>query len=51
MTSTNSCWFFHTFKHLEEQRLRWPEPRPGLWLDSSDLTVDSTVTAILSAFT
>ena len=41
--------FFHVFKHLEEQRSMWPEPRPGLWLDSSDLTVDGTVTAILSA--
>ncbi len=38
---------FELWSHLDEQRLRWPEPRPGLWLDTSDMDVDQTVQAIL----
>jgi gluconate kinase len=39
--------WFHVFKHLDAQMRSWPEPRPGLWLDTSDMDVDQTVQAIL----
>jgi gluconate kinase len=40
--------FFHVYKHMDPQMRSWPEPRPGLWLDSSDMTADETVDAILA---
>jgi len=42
--------FFHVYKHMDPQMRSWPEPRPGLWLDSSDMTADETVDAILGTF-
>lgn len=39
--------WFHMFQHLDAQMRRWPEPRPGLWLDTSDMDVEQTVQAIL----
>lgn len=39
--------WFRVFKHLDGQMRAWPEPRPGLWLDTSEMDVDETVQAIL----
>jgi len=36
-----------TWVHLDDQVRSWPEPRPALWLDSSELTVEATVEAIV----
>jgi len=33
--------------YLDARMRSWPEPRPGLWLDSSEMTADETVDAIL----
>lgn len=38
---------FEVWKHLDEQMRSWPEPRPGLWLDTSGMTPEGTVAEIL----
>lgn len=38
---------FEIWKHLDEQMRAWPGPRPGLWIDTSDMTADETVDEIL----
>ncbi len=38
--------FFHLYKHMDGDMRSWPEPRPGLWLDSSDMSADRTVDEI-----
>jgi len=38
--------WFDVWWHLDERMRAWHEP-PGLWLDTSDMTVDETVDAIL----
>jgi gluconate kinase len=35
-----------TWLHLDDQVRKWPEPHPGLWLDTSELTIDATVETI-----
>jgi predicted kinase len=35
-----------TWLHLDDEARAWPQPRPGLWLDTSELSVDETVIAI-----
>jgi adenylate kinase family enzyme len=39
--------WFDVWSHLDAQMRAWT-PRPGLWLDSSELTVDETVDAIVA---
>jgi hypothetical protein len=39
--------WFDVWSHLDAQMREWT-PRPGLWLDSSELTVDATVDAIVA---
>ena len=39
--------WFHVFRHLDDQLRSWPQPRPGLWLDTSEMDVQETVQAIL----
>jgi predicted kinase len=38
--------WFEVWAHLDTQMRQW-DPRPGLWLDTSALTVEETVDAIL----
>jgi predicted kinase len=38
--------WFEVWSHLDAEMRNW-EPKPGLWLDTSDLTVEETVDAIL----
>jgi len=39
--------WFDVWSHLDAQMREW-EPKPGLWLDTSDLGVDATVDAIVA---
>jgi adenylate kinase family enzyme len=39
--------WFEVWSHLDAQMREWA-PKPGLWLDSSELTVDETVDAIIA---
>ena len=39
---------FDLWSHLDAEMRTWPEPRPGLWLDSTDMTAEETVEAILA---
>jgi predicted kinase len=38
--------WFEVWSHLDAEMRQW-DPRPGLWLDTSDMTVADTVDAIL----
>lgn len=38
---------FDLWGHLDAEMRAWPEPRPGLWLDTSDLSAMETADAIL----
>jgi len=39
--------WFDLWSHLDGQMREW-EPKPGLWLDTSDSTVEATVDAIMA---
>lgn len=39
---------FDLWGHLDAQMRTWPEPRPGLWFDTSAMTAEQTVDAILA---
>ena len=38
--------WFDVWSHLDAEMREW-DPRPGLWLDTSDMTVEETVDAML----
>lgn len=39
---------FDLWGHLDAEMRTWPEPRPGLWLDTTNMAADETVDAILA---
>lgn len=38
---------FDIWQHLDAQMRAWPEPRPGLWIDTSDQSAEQSVDVIL----
>lgn len=41
---------FESWKHLHDEVLAWPEPRPGLWIDTSTMAAEEVVAIILARF-
>lgn len=40
---------FALWAHLDAELRRWPEPRPGMWLDTTRLAVEETVDQVRAA--
>lgn len=41
---------FDIWRYLDVELREWPGPRPGLWLDSSSLSVEETVDTVIEAW-